>query len=114
MAQVKAYRLVDNRAGELSDWDIEILAGEISGLDDLPPGWSEEEAELLEAAFLNTEEPAEPEPEPGIAGGAEEGEGLPEGYVVIRVAIPRDIANDVRDRVHVMVETYEKRKAEGS
>ena len=115
-AQVRAYRLVDNRAGELSDWDIEILAGEISALDDLPPGWSEEEAELLEAAFLNTgeNEPPPPESEPGIAGGEEDGEGLPEGYVVIRCAVPRDIANDVRDRVHVMVETYEKRKAEGA
>jgi ParB-like chromosome segregation protein Spo0J len=32
-AQVKAYRLADNRTGENAEWDLALLAAEIAGLD---------------------------------------------------------------------------------
>lgn len=33
--QVQAYRLADNRTGELAEWDMDLLAGELDGLADL-------------------------------------------------------------------------------
>lgn len=33
--QVKAYRLADNKVGELADWDFETLDGELSGITDI-------------------------------------------------------------------------------
>ena len=32
--QVQAYRLADNRVGELAEWDMDLLAGELDGLAD--------------------------------------------------------------------------------
>lgn len=32
--QIKAFRLVDNKTSELADWDMDLLADELSGLDD--------------------------------------------------------------------------------
>lgn len=41
--QVKAYRIADNKVAEYSDWDNELLKGELKGLDDIFTGFTEPE-----------------------------------------------------------------------
>ena len=40
--QVKAYRIADNKTHEFSEWDFDLLKGELVGLDDLFTGFGEE------------------------------------------------------------------------
>jgi ParB-like chromosome segregation protein Spo0J len=54
-AQVKAYRLADNRTNQLSDWDLKLLAGELDALkledvDMSDLGFSPEDLEKLLAS----------------------------------------------------------------
>lgn len=46
--QKKKYRLLDNKTNELADWDFELLADELEGLDfgDLELGWIEAELDI--------------------------------------------------------------------
>jgi len=64
-AQVKAYRIADNKTAELSEWDTEMLALELEEIGDLFTGFSDAEiAELLsppEAIDLEDEEITEDE-----------------------------------------------------
>lgn len=51
-AQIKAFRLIDNKVSELATWDFDLLAHEIaalteSGIDMLPFGWTKEELDCL-------------------------------------------------------------------
>src|SRR5690606_3007403 len=47
-AQVKAYRIADNKTAELSEWDAEMLALELEEIGDLFTGFTESElADLL-------------------------------------------------------------------
>ena len=107
--QVKEYRLSDNRTGELTDWDLDLLAVEVSELEELPIGWTQDEADLLLALLdedTGGEEPppaGDEEPDEGEVSGAED---LPEGYVVIRLAVPRQLATAVRDKVEAMVNEF--------
>lgn len=44
--QIKAYRLADNKSGELADWDMEMLENELAGIADIDMslfGFTEEE-----------------------------------------------------------------------
>ena len=72
--QAQAYRLADNRTGEIATWDIDILTTEIDalsqqlidGIDLTVPGFSADElAALLELS--STEPPAPPAPAPARA-----------------------------------------------
>lgn len=48
--QVNAFRLVDNKVGELAKWDFDLLAGEVqklTGVDLTSFGWSREELDCL-------------------------------------------------------------------
>lgn len=109
--QVKEYRLSDNRTGELTDWDLDLLAVEVSELEELPIGWTQDEADLLLALLdedTGGEEPppaGDEEPDEGEVSGAED---LPEGYVVIRLAVPRQLATAVRDKVQAMTDEFQK------
>ena len=69
--QVKAYRLADNKVGELADWDFGLLDDELAGIDDLDMsdfGFSDAElSEVLDGADgeahdddFDEEPPAEP------------------------------------------------------
>jgi site-specific DNA-methyltransferase (adenine-specific) len=69
-AQVRAYRLADNKTAELADWDLALLAPELmtvkaEGIDLLELGFSAEElAELLGPGLDKAvEQPSEPNPE---------------------------------------------------
>lgn len=72
-AQIKAYRLVDNRVAELAQWDNELLAQEIEQLTDVdfdltPFGFDEQEAdpeELDEAGSEDEDETTEAVTKPG-------------------------------------------------
>lgn len=51
-AQLDAFRLVDNKVSELAGWDVDLLAGEISKLQEVginltPFGWTQEELDCL-------------------------------------------------------------------
>ena len=68
-AQIKAYRLVDNKVAELATWDNDLLAQEIEQLNDLdfdltPFGFDEPEKDPdeLDEAEAGTEEDSEEEP----------------------------------------------------
>ncbi len=62
--QVQAYRLADNKVGELADWDADLLACELDGICDIDMGlFGFGDADLFE------------EPAPG-GGGDEAGDGL--------------------------------------
>ena len=113
--QIKEYRLTDNRTAELTDWDLDLLAVEVSELEDLPIGWTQDEADLL-MALLDEDgageepPPEEPPEEPGAGEIAGQEDDLPPGYVVIRLAVPRQLATAVQRqgsgddrRVHVGV-----------
>ncbi len=52
--QVKAFRIADNRTAELSEWDDELLAMELEGLEDMFTGFNEDEIDAL----LNQDGPA--------------------------------------------------------
>ena len=52
--QVKAFRIADNRTAEFSEWDDELLAMELEGLEDMFTGFSEDEIDAL----LNQDGPA--------------------------------------------------------
>jgi len=58
--QVKAFRIADNKTAELSEWDDELLAMELEGLEDMFTGFSEAEISRLfdpvEAIDLEGEE----------------------------------------------------------
>ena len=45
--QVKAFRIADNRTAEFSEWDDELLAMELEGLEDMFTGFSEDEIDAL-------------------------------------------------------------------
>ena len=64
--QIKAYRLADNKVSELSEWDIDLLSGELEGIFDIDMSdfgfdlsIDEEEAEVVEDNF-EAELPEEP------------------------------------------------------
>ena len=61
--QKKKYRLLDNKTNELADWDLDILAEEIAGLDfgDLQLDWGvgQKEAKVVEDDYT-PEPPEEP------------------------------------------------------
>ncbi len=74
--QIKAYRLADNKTAEFAEWDMELLALELEGLDDIFTGFNEVEiADILgldneaqEDAFdvdAEAEKIIEPETKPG-------------------------------------------------
>jgi len=46
-AQIKAYRIADNKTGEFSDWDYDLLAIELSDLEGQFTGFSEAEMREL-------------------------------------------------------------------
>lgn len=49
--QIKAYRLADNKSGELADWDMEMLENELAGIADIDMslfGFTEEEEKKKE------------------------------------------------------------------
>jgi DNA modification methylase len=52
--QVKAFRIADNKTAELSEWDDELLAMELEGLEDMFTGFSDDEIDAL----LNQDGPA--------------------------------------------------------
>lgn len=52
--QVKALRIADNKTAELSEWDDELLAMELEGLEDMFTGFSDDEIDAL----LNQDGPA--------------------------------------------------------
>jgi DNA modification methylase len=52
--QVKAFRIADNKTAELSEWDDELLAMELEGLEDMFTGFSDGEIDAL----LNQDGPA--------------------------------------------------------
>jgi site-specific DNA-methyltransferase (adenine-specific) len=52
--QVKAFRIADNKTAEFSEWDDELLAMELEGLEDMFTGFSEDEIDAL----LNQDGPA--------------------------------------------------------
>lgn len=67
-AQVKAYRLADNKTAEYSEWDVDLLAGELGELEELdfdmlPFGFENDYVETIEDGFdikgalQNIEEP---------------------------------------------------------
>jgi site-specific DNA-methyltransferase (adenine-specific) len=63
--QVKAYRLADNKTGELSAWDFDLLTEEIDSIFDLDMsafGFAESFNEDIEDFFQNSEEEAKKEP----------------------------------------------------
>lgn len=66
--QKKKYRLLDNKTAELADWDLELLEGELEGLDfgalDLDWGIAEEEPEVKEDEYEG-DLPEEPRTKPG-------------------------------------------------
>jgi len=45
--QVKAFRIADNKTAEFSEWDDELLAMELEGLEDMFTGFSEDEIDAL-------------------------------------------------------------------
>ena len=46
--QIKAFRLADNKTAEFAEWDMELLALELEGLDDIFTGFNEVEiADIL-------------------------------------------------------------------
>ena len=46
--QVQAYRLADNKVGELADWDVDLLAGELDGICDIDmEGFGFTDADLM-------------------------------------------------------------------
>lgn len=53
--QVKAFRIADNKTAELSEWDDELLAMELEGLEDMFTGFSDGEIDAL----LNQDGPAD-------------------------------------------------------
>lgn len=62
--QVKAYRLADNKTGELADWNLEMLTDELSGIGDLDMSdfgfdLSEDEEEAIDDDY-EVEVPEEP------------------------------------------------------
>ena len=75
--QIKAYRLADNRTGEIAVWDTELLKLELNELESLDPdfdadsfGFSEEELEALEDSLAENniiELPSEPADDPNSA-----------------------------------------------
>lgn len=73
--QIKAFRIIDNRVAEMSTWDADLLAQEITGLKDsgitLEDYWTQEEldclSEVVEDDCLSG----------GLAGDAVQGEGVP-------------------------------------
>jgi ParB/RepB/Spo0J family partition protein len=53
-AQVKAYRIADNKTNEFSDWDLSLLAGELQNLDNEFTGFSDEEsAKIIDSVSTN-------------------------------------------------------------
>lgn len=76
--QKKKYRLLDNKVGEIADWDLDLLAGELEsvdfdgfdfGFDDLMADFSEGAAETIESEAVEDdfeeELPDEPVAKPG-------------------------------------------------
>lgn len=76
--QIKAFRLADNKTAEFAEWDMELLAQELEGLDDIFTGFNEVEIadilglgnEVHEDAFdvdvdAEAEKIIEPETKPG-------------------------------------------------
>ena len=69
--QIKAFRLADNKVGELADWDFDLLPDELDGILDIDMSEfgfympdMESEAEAIEDDF-DEEPPEEPESKPG-------------------------------------------------
>lgn len=46
-AQIKAFRIADNKTTEFAEWDMELLELELEGLEDMFTGFSEEEKEII-------------------------------------------------------------------
>ena len=119
--QAREYRLADNRAGELTDWDLEMLAAEIRDMPSVPPGWDDDEVELLVSAYDPPDEQPDPNvddgPQQATDGVANTGAGtdddIPEGYVVIRMQVPRAIAKDVRDAAKDLTDQWESVHGKG-
>lgn len=66
-AQVKAFRLADNKVGEIATWDDGLLAGELQALDDLdfdmgPFGFSEDDLGDNIDDIADPEVPEDPDP----------------------------------------------------
>ena len=53
--QAREYRLLDNRSQEDSEWDKDLLRGELLKVKDLPTGYSEEEIKNMLAGMSVTE-----------------------------------------------------------
>jgi DNA modification methylase len=60
--QVKAYRLADNKTGELAEWDFDLLRMELTGIGDIFTGFTAAEA----AIFLSPDDIVEDNYEPEI------------------------------------------------
>ncbi len=63
--QIKAYRLADNKVGELSEWDFDLLSDELDGILDLDMsdfGFDLSDDEPTEVAEDDFEEPQDEEP----------------------------------------------------
>ncbi len=57
-AQVKAFRIADNKTAEFAEWDMELLEIELEGLDDLFTGFDFDELDELfqDGEYIETEE----------------------------------------------------------
>ena len=106
-AQLRAYRLVDNRTGELTGWDVDKLATELDGLADEEAAFAdmlagfdpEEIAALRSLTFMD----ADREKAPKASGPAKAND---TDFVSLSFFVPRASAREIKKKMQAVLDPY--------
>ena len=100
-AQIRAYRLADNRTGEYTGWDMKILAQEVVVLEDEPiPGFEDNELAILRTFVHNIDNiPVKPG----------EGTHLPPGgadFAPLTMYVPKSHLAEIKKKFEDVLKPY--------
>ena len=101
-AQIKAYRIMDNKSGEMAEWDMDLLQAEIEDLMDLDFDVELTGFDLDEFDFLNDDK-TEPEGPPDTEVNMND----IEGNMSIKLEYSFDEYQEIRDLISNLSETPE-------
>ena len=89
----RAYRLADNRSGEFSTWDLDVLGGELAAI---PTGQLEALPALDFAAFKELDPPW---------GGSEQ-TNVSTGYSILKFRVPSEHRKEIIRKIETMLKPY--------
>lgn len=99
------YRISDNKTGEMTTWDIDILSEELSRIDSSIPGFDDEEIEMLKFIDIGNKNP-ELDDNVDHEGSADKKPEQTRGFVSLTVIVPKGKVIEIREKIDKILEEY--------